>query len=434
MVRRYLNKANSILEWGKVLLPHSSLRFYPPSFTLRDPVSEGVTAAIQSGKEVVVIVYNLQNFIDVAAELTQIQHHQLIKQIKKQFRLAVLKELNEQDIIMLHDQYGEGITLYLKVDYDRYRLSDIDQLVKNLALIVEQGLQTEYPSVPLTIETGYMFIEKNHYTIQDMVAKAHRQAIAMAEKRLATKYDNMIYNIKKIISKKNIRLMAQPIIDVETKEIWAWEILTRGPKGTSLENPLTLFSVARQTGTLYELEMLVIEKAIEQIKGNKNKSNFFVNCTPITLGNIRFTRDLENLMRKYGGRISPKQITFEVTENDSITGLKNFSYNIKKLRLMGYKIAVDDTGSGYSNLSTISEIMPDVIKIDRSVIQNIDKNSLKESMLKGLMLVAREAGSLVVAEGIENEDEALVLTRNNVDLAQGYFYAPPTLLMNEIAN
>ncbi|MEH7108444.1 EAL domain-containing protein [Bacillus sp. JJ1764] len=434
MVRRYLNKANSILEWGKVLLPHSSLRFYPPSFTLRDPVSEGVTAAIQSGKEVVVIVYNLQNFIDVAAELTQIQHHQLIKQIKKQFRLAVLKELNEQDIIMLHDQYGEGITLYLKVDYDRYRLSDIDQLVKNLALIVEQGLQTEYPSVPLTIETGYMFIEKNHYTIQDMVAKAHRQAIAMAEKRLATKYDNMIYNIKKIISKKNIRLMAQPIIDVETKEIWAWEILTRGPKGTSLENPLTLFSVARQTGTLYELEMLVIEKAIEQIKGNKNKSNFFVNCTPITLGNIRFTRDLENLMRKYGGRISPKQITFEVTENDSITGLKNFSYNIKKLRLMGYKIAVDDTGSGYSNLSTIGEIMPDVIKIDRSVIQNIDKNSLKESMLKGLMLVAREAGSLVVAEGIENEDEALVLTRNNVDLAQGYFYAPPTLLMNEIAN
>lgn len=77
--------------------------------------------------------------------------------------------------------------------------------------------------------------------------------------------------------------------------------------------------------------------------------------------------------------------------------------------------------------------MPDIIKIDRSVIQNIVKNSIKESMLKGLLLIAREAGSLVVAEGIENEDEASVLTRNNVDLAQGYFYARPSVLINSIA-
>ena len=88
---------------------------------------------------------------------------------------------------------------------------------------------------------------------------------------------------------------------------------------------------------------------------------------------------------------------------------------------MGFKIAVDDTGAGYASLNTISEIMPDIIKIDRSVIENIDKNSVKESMLKGLILVAKEAGSLVVAEGIENQEEASVLTRNNVDLAQGIF-------------
>ncbi|WP_066091447.1 EAL domain-containing protein [Neobacillus novalis] len=122
-----------------------------------------------------------------------------------------------------------------------------------------------------------------------------------------------------------------------------------------------------------------------------------------------------------------------MTENDSIDGLKNFIYNLKMLRLMGFRIAMDDTGAGYSSLSIISEIMPDIIKIDRSVIQNIVKNSIKESMLKGLLLIAREAGSLVVAEGIENEDEASVLTRNNVDLAQGYFYARPSVLINSIA-
>ncbi len=178
--------------------------------------------------------------------------------------------------------------------------------------------------------------------------------------------------------------------------------------------------------------MIVLEKAFQQIKETRCRKDIFINCTPITLANISFTRDIKKLLTQYKG-IFPKQITFEVTERDSIDGLKDFIYNIKVLRLMGFKFAVDDTGAGYANLNSISQIMPDIIKIDRSVIENIDKNSLKESMLKGLLLVAREAGSLVVAEGIENEGEASVLTRNKVDLAQGYFYARPTDLLTCMA-
>jgi EAL domain-containing protein (putative c-di-GMP-specific phosphodiesterase class I) len=238
--------------------------------------------------------------------------------------------------------------------------------------------------------------------------------------------------IQQIIVEKSINLLAQPIIDVSTNETRALEMLTRGPKGTVLEFPLQLFSIARQTGLLYDLEMLVFEKALQQIKTTRCPHDIFINFTPITLGNMRFTRDIKKLMQKYKG-IAPKQIVFEVTERDSIEELKDFNYNIKVLRLMGFRIAVDDTGSGYASLNTISEIMPDIIKIDRSVIENIDKNTLKESMLKGLLMVAKEAGSLVVAEGIENADEASVLTRNNVDLAQGYFYARPTALINGVA-
>jgi EAL domain-containing protein (putative c-di-GMP-specific phosphodiesterase class I) len=122
---------------------------------------------------------------------------------------------------------------------------------------------------------------------------------------------------------------------------------------------------------------------------------------------------------------------FEVTERDSIEGLTFFHDNIKQLRKMGFRIAVDDTGAGYSSLHTISELLPDIIKIDRSVIQDIDTNKVKESMLKGLILIAKETGSLVVAEGIEKKEEADVLVRNHVDLVQGYFYAKPGTLEKE---
>lgn len=432
MARRIMNMLLGVMEWGKILLPAGSLRFYPPQFILRNPVLEGVTAAFQSGLEAAVIVFHLQNMNELSVLKGKSQQGYFMKQLKKYFRHAVQEELKEEEIIALHDFYGDVVTLIMKVDVDKNTLSDMDHVINGLLYYVEGSLQKHYPSQQIHFETGYMFIDKKHYSISDSIQKAHRQAIAMAEKRLAVKYEDIDYMINQIITSKNIRLLAQPIIDVATNEIRAWELLTRGPKGTAVENPLPLFSVARQTGTLYALEMLVLEKAFEQIKKAKCRQDIFINCTPLTLGNIRFTRDIKNLLQRFTG-ISPKQITIEITENDSIEGLKNFIYNIKMLRLMGFRIAIDDTGAGYSNLSTISEIMPDIIKIDRSLIQNIDKNSLKESMLKGILLVAREAGSLVVAEGIENEDEASVLSRNKVDLAQGYFYAPPTVLNMEMA-
>lgn len=432
MVRRSIEKIKTIIKWGKIILPLSSIRFYPPQFILRNPVIQGVTAAINDGHEVAVIVFNLKNMNELSEQLSQSQYPLLIKQIKKNFRFAIETEIAKQDVITLNDFYGDGLTLYIKVDEARLCLSEIDTIMKKIINHVERNLQKYNPSIQTIFVTGYMFVETKYHSIEDSVIRAHRQALAMAEKRIKSEFNEMVFAIKRIISKKNIKLLAQPIINVATNEVYALEMLTRGPAGTVLESPLSLFSVARQTGVLYDLEMIVIERVFSQIKATKCRQDIFVNCTPLTLGNIRFTRDLKTIMQQYKG-ISPKQITFEVTENDSIAGLKNFIYNLKMLRLMGFRIAMDDTGAGYPSLSIISEIMPDIIKIDRSVIQNIDKNSIKESMLKGLMLIAREAGSLVVAEGIENEDEASVLTRNNVDLAQGYFYARPSALINSMA-
>ncbi|WP_236693895.1 EAL domain-containing protein [Sporosarcina globispora] len=241
----------------------------------------------------------------------------------------------------------------------------------------------------------------------------------------------MMYKINKIVAKKEITMLAQPIINVATGEVKAWEMLTRGPRGTSLESPLQLFSIAGQTGSLYELELIVFEKTLEQIAKTGCLQDIFINFTPITIGNERFVRGVKKMLANHKN-IPPEQITLEITERDSIEGIENFIYNIKVLRTLGFRVAVDDTGAGYASLNSISEIMPDIIKIDRSVIQGIDTNSVKESMLKGLLLVAKETGSLVVAEGIESEGEASVLSRNNVDLAQGYFYARPDTLTKSL--
>lgn len=430
---RHIKTLRNLCSWGKILLPLNSMRYYPPQFILRDPITQGVRRAFKQGYEVAIIVFNLNNIRQVHEQLGELQYHRFIKSLKSSFHETVSIEVPKKEILTLHDYYSDGLTLLLKVDHNRNCVSEIDQLMNKILLESEKKLSNTYSSAKLKFEAGYMFIEKKHYSVKEAIMKAHQQALAMAEQRVQSEFNNMLYCVSKIVSQKSISLLAQPIIDVATKEIRAWEMLTRGPKDTSLESPLNLFSVARQTGMLYELELIVLEKTLEQINATGCYHDIFINFTPLSLGNPRFIKDLKKMMEKYKN-IPASQITIEITERDSIEGIQYFISNIKLLRNIGFKIAIDDTGSGYASLNTISAIMPDIIKIDRSVIQDIDKNSVKESMLKGLMLVAREAGSLVVAEGIESEEEASVLTRNQVDLAQGYFFARPDSLKKSLAS
>ncbi|WP_019156174.1 EAL domain-containing protein [Robertmurraya massiliosenegalensis] len=430
----HLKKIGSnVLKWTKIVLPFKRLRYFPPQFIVRNPVVEGVKSAFKQGCEVAILVFNINNLKELKCQLDEDYYHSFSKELKSILRKVVQQELSDDDVLVLHDHFSDGFTLFLKVDHNRSCVVEIDAALSKVTKEVEEKLKKSFPDVEPQFESGYMFIEKKNYSIQEAIYKAHQQALAMAEKRVDTEFNEMLYMIRKIVAKKDIRLLAQPIIDVESKAIRAWEMLTRGPKDTPYESPLTLFSVARQTDYLYDLEMIVLEKTFEQIHKTACKHAIFVNFTPISLGSKTFIRDLNKLLERYKN-IPPSQFTIEITERDSIEGIELLLDNIKALRMMGFQIAVDDTGSGYASLNTISAIMPDIIKIDRSVIQDIDKNSVKESMLKGLLLVAKETGSLVVAEGIENAGEASVLSRNNVDLAQGYFFAKPDSLQKSLAS
>lgn len=432
MVHHYIKRFNPIGNWGKLMLPLNKIKYFPPQFIIRDPVAEGVNLALKQGFEVAVAVFNFRNWQDLSEQLGELSFRQFIKNIKKIFLAVIQRELEENQIIILHDHYSDGLALILKVDHSRDCVTEIDQTLKKIVREAENYINIDTPHIKQVIDAGYMFVEKKHHSsVQEAIYKAHQHALAMAEKRARSEFNEMMYKMNKIIAKKDIKMLAQPIINVATGEVKAWEMLTRGPHGTSLESPLQLFSIARQTGSLYDLELIVFEKTLEQITKTGCTQDIFINFTPITMGNERFVRDVKKMLTGYKN-IPPEQITLEITERDPIEGIENFIYNIKVLRTLGFRVAVDDTGAGYASLNSISEIMPDIIKIDRSVIKGIDTNRVKESMLKGLLLVAKEAGSLVVAEGIESEGEASVLFRNNVDLAQGYFYARPDTLTKSL--
>ncbi|MFD1737753.1 EAL domain-containing protein [Bacillus salitolerans] len=434
MPQRFWESINKqVSKWSKLFLARKYLRFYPPSFVLRNPILEGVQASFRNGQQIAVIVFNISNLQNLIEQfgISHCKQYQLF--VRQALQDSVVKVFPNQNILSLHNYSSNGIALIVQFPESKKGFIDLEISINDIMSKLDILHHHSNIDMPVQLNTGYMFIEEIEASAEDAIDRAYRQADAMAEKRIHSKYNELVFEMTRIIKNKDVELLAQPIIDVSSNQIKAWEILSRGPKGTSLESPLQLFSVARQTNRLFNLEMIVLEQAFEQIIKTGCPHLVFINLTPISLGNPEILKSMKKLLTKYR-QVDPYKIILEITERDSIQGYKHFVENIQSLRSMGFRIAVDDTGAGYASLHTISEVLPDIIKIDRSVIQNIDTCTVKESMLKGLLLIAKETGSIVVAEGIEKEGEASVLSRNNVDLAQGYFYAKPDALPSMVSS
>lgn len=430
MLKWPVKKYNQCVQLGQLFFPLRQIRYYPPRFTLRDPVVEGVSKALKKGYEVALIVYKIKNISNLNQRFCYDEVKQMAGRLRTKFKEIVKQNMDEDQILLLDYHFSEGFTIYInfKEDYEGNCVSDINQLMKRICQDLQgcliDGFYFEF-------DKGYMFIQKKNESVSEAIYNARYQALVMAEKKVLSDYNDMLYIMSKVISTKNIRLYGQPIINMATKQIQAWEMLTRGPEGTNLEMPLRLFSVAQQTGHLYELEMIVIEKTFEKITETNCQHLIFMNCTPLTLGNKRFVSNLKKVLCDFS-MIDPTKIIIEMTEQETVEDMKHLTKNLKELRALGFRIALDDTGAGYSSLHSIGEILPEIIKIDRAVIENIHENPVSESMLMGIMLIADKVGSLVVAEGIEKIQEVNVLSQHKVDFVQGYYYARPALFNQQL--
>ncbi len=430
MVHSY-NGGTKWSKWMSIFLLDSRLLFYPPKFTIRNPIVSRIKKAFGNQGEIAIVVFHISKMDELKEMAGEQAYYSFFHDLKKEFEIAIKKYIYRTNIMGVQDFNQDSIVLYERSPLCTPGTDQLDNIIGNIHQSVQESDIYRYSPIELTIGRGYMYCDRTYINIETTVNRAFVLAHSMARNEVEPDYNDMIHQLTGIIHDKSIRLMSQAILEVETGKVKAWEMLSRGPSGTKLENPLTLFADAKQTGRLFTLEMIVLEKVFQHIQMTDIEGDIYINFTPITMGERNFPGHVEMLLKKY--EIEPSVVVFEITERDSIEGVHLLRSNVSYLRSLGIRIAIDDTGAGYASLHIIGEVLPDIIKIDRTVIQNIHSNRVKESMLKGLLLIAKETGSLVVAEGIENEDEAMVMVRNKVDLAQGYFYGRPQFLELSLA-
>lgn len=227
-----------------------------------------------------------------------------------------------------------------------------------------------------------------------------------------------------IIASRDLHAVFQPVINLANAEVLGHEGLVRGPHGSPLHFPLTLFETARNANRLAVVERLSSEVVLETFGGFGSHSKLFINVSPESF--TQFSTNIAAILTyTHKLKLDPRTIVIELTES-----APNFDYQLIKnaagyYRKMGFEIAIDDLGEGFSSLRLWSELHPDYVKIDKHFIQNINNDSVKLEFVRSIQRIAECSGAKVIAEGIESQAQLSIVKDLKIAYGQGYLFARP---------
>ena len=237
-----------------------------------------------------------------------------------------------------------------------------------------------------------------------------------------------VLDIQEIIEKRSILTHFQPQVSLKRKAVIGLEALSRGfdPQTGELIPPTLLFGQARDSASRLALDRVCRTKAVEAFASVHRRDKSVMLSMNIDASCIneetRGSNHLLNLIERCG--VSPSNVIIEIIESrcEDSEALMDF---VRFYRKRDFLIALDDVGAGFSNLDRIPLVKPDVIKLDRALITGVNKHFHKLEVVRSFVQMSGRLGCLVLAEGVENSDEAMCLLSNGVDVFQGFFFARP---------
>lgn len=236
--------------------------------------------------------------------------------------------------------------------------------------------------------------------------------------------DSIAQNLLDILDNKRLNAVFQPIINMHTAEVIGHEGLIRGPADNPLHSPLKLFATARAYDKVAELEYLARREVLQTFFNLESIGKIFLNISPDVLMS-KDSRVGETLRYIEEIGLKPQQVVIELTENAATTDYHLLRDATHYYRAMGFEIAIDDLGEGFSGLRMWSELRPDYVKIDQHFIQGINHDPLKLQFVRSIHEIAKKSGAHIIAEGIETEQEFFTIRDVGIAYGQGYHITRP---------
>lgn len=238
--------------------------------------------------------------------------------------------------------------------------------------------------------------------------------------------------LKRILEGGYIKSVYQPIVSLTDGQIFGYEALSRISNDEIEMNIEEMFRIADRMNKSWELETLCRTKALESSAHMDIKKKLFLNVNSNIIHDPEFQEGFtKNRLNAYG--LDSDNVIFEITERVAVIDNNAFLTSINHYKSQNYGIAIDDVGAGYSGLNTLTNVKPNLLKLDMNLVRDIDTDEIKFALCKAMVDFGKNAGIQLIAEGIETEDELKTLIKLGVDFGQGYFLGIPKESFDDIS-
>lgn len=222
----------------------------------------------------------------------------------------------------------------------------------------------------------------------------------------------------------------QPIVNVRTRTVYAYEALIRGIDGSGAAAVLAKVNDANRYKFDQAVRVKAIETAARLFKGDGARLS--VNIMPNAVYDpVRCLRTTLRAARQSNFPLD--RLMFEFTEHERVEDVAHLRRIARHYSSFGFTTAIDDFGAGFAGLGFLAEFVPHVLKLDRELVRDIQSDRVRQAIVRGVLSAARDMEIAIIAEGIEAQEEVNILLKMGVDIYQGYLFARPAIeLLPEI--
>jgi EAL domain-containing protein (putative c-di-GMP-specific phosphodiesterase class I)/CheY-like chemotaxis protein len=275
---------------------------------------------------------------------------------------------------------------------------------------------TEY--LPKPVEPQQLLDSVTHALSLNRLAQIRREALSLYHERSSQHGEASRRELNFGRAVAAVYMVYQPIVSWSRREAFGYEALVRSSEMT-MPGPGALFDAAEELGRLHDLGRQIRTKCADPIGPAQRRQSLFVNLHTEDLLDSTLFDPNSTLARM------ADQIVLEITERATLESVGQVRERIARLRQLGFRIAIDDIGAGYSGLNSFAMIQPDVVKLDITLVRGVESDPVKRKLVRVLSDLCRDLGILVVAEGVETTAERDTLIDLGCDLLQGYLFARP---------
>ncbi|MGH9316218.1 MAG: EAL domain-containing protein [Thermoanaerobaculia bacterium] len=328
-----------------------------------------------------------------------------------------------EDFVAVNRAGGSDFYVFTTLEPGEEALARLQRKGKQVEESLRETLDEAFGSrihKRIGVFVGHAIIHSNpQMRVERLVYRTLRQAIQIATNKEEERQSLLRETFQDILRKRRIRTVYQPIFDLNTMALYGHEALTRGPAETAFESPELLFEFAEEHEAMWDLEKLCIESSATHYAVRKG-GMLFINVEADSITALTDRREaLEPILQL------DQKVVLEVTERSAIRDVPVFREALAALRNLGFRIAIDDAGSGYASLQSIAELRPNFLKVANTLVTGLHGDTIKRDVVEMLVNLARRIDAVCVAEGIETPEDLAECRRLGIPYGQGFYLGVP---------